>query len=85
MKTAKSKNPSFSQLPDNVIERFLEQQDIILKLLEKSENMNLTQLKVSTDIAKWIKMRLGDILLFIVYHNERHILQAEKVLGEMKN
>ncbi len=85
MKTAKSKNPSFSQLPDNVIERFLDQQDIILKLIEKSKSLNLTRLKVSTDITKWIKMRLGDILRFIVYHNERHVLQAEKVLNEINN
>jgi hypothetical protein len=83
MKTAKSKNPVYSKLPDNVMERFLVQQNKLIELIKKSENRNLTKLKVSTDIASFIKLRLGDILRFVVYHNERHLIQAKKVLDEI--
>jgi len=83
MKTAKSKNAIYSKLPDDVLERFLFQQNKLIELIKKSENRSLTKLKVSTDIAPFIKMRLGDILRFIVYHNERHLIQAKKVLDEI--
>lgn len=29
-----------------------------------------------------IKLRLGDTLRFVIYHNERHITQAQQVLSK---
>lgn len=83
MKTLKDKNPAFSSLPKNVVDRFIDQQKEILKLLEKSQSVNLMKVRVSISIGKFIKFKLGDTFRFIIYHHIRHILQAEKVYEEL--
>jgi hypothetical protein len=35
-------------------------------------------------ISKIIRLRLGDALLFVVYHNERHVQQAKNLLKHPK-
>ncbi|MCB0278027.1 MAG: DinB family protein [Calditrichaeota bacterium] len=80
MKTAAGKNPINHSVSDQTITRFLKQQDHLLELIDQSHRRNLTNVKVSTDIVSFIKMRLGDILRFVVYHNERHLEQAKRAL-----
>lgn len=64
----------------NSIERFLEQQRQILELLKKSRKVSLSKTKTYISISKLIKLKLGDTLKVLIYHNERHIVQATKVL-----
>lgn len=80
MNTFKDKNPSGSSLNKSHIDRFIEQQQKTLELLDKARKINLTQTKTGTSISRWIKLRLGDTFRVIIYHNERHIVQANKVL-----
>lgn len=84
MKTTRAKNPLYGKLPASVIDRFLNQQQQLLDLIRKSEKHNLNRVYVPTDITPFIKMKLGDTLRFLVYHNERHVVQAQKVL-ELNN
>src|SRR5690606_41809639 len=51
-----------------------------LQLLEASKRVDLTQVKTSISISKWIKLRLGDTLRVVIYHNRRHIVQALKLV-----
>ncbi len=80
MKTFKDKNPIHSQVPSDVLERFLNQQNEILALLQQAQSVNLMKPKISITIAKWLKIRLGDTFRFVIAHNQRHIVQAKKVL-----
>lgn len=80
MKTPKDKNPLGEQLSRENISYFLQQQDFLLDILEKAENVNLEKVKIPISIAKLIKLKLGDTLRFVIYHNERHIIQAQNVL-----
>lgn len=80
MKTFKSMNPLNSKLDKGVLDKFIYQQEQILKLLEKSKNTNLTKVKTSISIAKWIKLRLGDTFRVVIYHNLRHIEQAKNII-----
>ena len=80
MKTFKSMNPLNSKLDKRVLDKFIHQQKQILKLLEKSKNTNLTKVKTSISIAKWIKLRLGDTFRVVIYHNLRHIEQAKNII-----
>jgi len=81
MKTFKSKNPLGSNLTKNVIIRFIEQQQQILELLDKARHVDLNKTKTGVSISKWIKLQLGDTFRVVIYHNERHILQAKHVLN----
>ena len=82
MKTFKSMNPSGSSLDKRVIEKFLSQQEEMLNLLAQAKEVDLTKTKTSISISKWIKLRLGDTLRVVIYHNKRHIVQAKNVLTQ---
>lgn len=80
MKTFKDKNPIGSKLDKRTIERFMMQQEQILNLLDKAKEIDLSKTKTAISISKWIKLKLGDTFRVVVYHNERHVLQANKIL-----
>ncbi|MEO6917122.1 MAG: DinB family protein [Chitinophagaceae bacterium] len=81
MKTPRDKNPAGSLLTNLTIERFLNQQDRLLALLEQARRIDLTRAKTSVSISKFVRLRLGDTFRFFIYHIERHVMQAEKVAG----
>lgn len=85
MKTFKKTDPIGSKLNRNVIDTFITQQNKLLELLQASEKVNLNKLKTGISITKWIRIKLGDTFRFVIYHNQRHILQAERVLAFQKN
>ena len=78
MKTFRDKNPINSTLDKNCIDRFILQQQKTLELLDIARNKNLGKIKTSISISKWIKLKLGDTFRVVIYHNERHIVQANK-------
>lgn len=80
MKTFKSMNPINSKLNIKTLEKFINQQHQIIELLDKSKNVNLDKTKTAISISKLINLRLGDTFRVLIYHNERHIRQAEKTL-----
>lgn len=80
MKTFKSMNPIHSALSLNVIDVFIDQQKQLLALLEKAQSVSLNKVKTSISITPFIKLKLGDTLRVVIYHNERHIVQANKIL-----
>jgi len=84
MKTFKSMNPIHSQLSLEVITKFLDQQKQLLQLLTRAQQVDLKRVKTSISISKWIKLRLGDTLRVVVYHNQRHMKQARNVLSGAK-
>ncbi|MGB0839332.1 MAG: DinB family protein [Chitinophagales bacterium] len=86
MKTFKDKTPALvgSQLGINTLDRFIDQQNTLLQLLKKAKTVDLNRTKTGVSINSWIKIRLGDTLRFVIYHHERHLLQANKVLALQK-
>lgn len=79
MKTFKSMDPINSQLDKRVVEEFIRQQQQLLELLEKARNIDLNKVKTNISISKLVKLKLGDTFRFMIYHNARHISQAEKI------
>lgn len=82
MMTFKSMNPINSNLDRTVIDSFINQQTEMLELLNKARNVSLNKVKTGISITKWINLKLGDTFRFVVYHNQRHMLQAEKILHQ---
>lgn len=85
MKTFKDKNPANSTLTNSVIDRFLDQQASILKLLDAAQKVDLQKTKTAVSISKLIRLRLGDTFRFIINHNKRHFVQIEKIILQLKN
>lgn len=81
MKTFKNMNPLNSRLDkDKVILEFMQQQEEMLRLLNEARKIDLNKTKTNISISKWIKLKLGDTFRFVIFHNQRHLVQAEKVL-----
>jgi len=79
IKATKEMDTTGSKLSTSTINQFLKQLDWLDTLLLKSQDKNLNKIKTAISLSKLIKLRLGDTLRFVVYHNERHIQQAKRV------
>ncbi len=84
MKTFKDKNPLGSTLDMNVLDRFIAQQQQMLQLLDQSRQVSLSRTKTGISISQWITLKLGDTFRVVIYHNRRHMVQAEKLLKKHK-
>ncbi|MEQ8302989.1 MAG: DinB family protein [Cyclobacteriaceae bacterium] len=83
MKTFKSMNPLLQVLNKDVIDEFVQQQDRLLNLLQSARRVDLAKVKTGISISKWIKLQLGDTFRVVVYHNQRHVVQARKALPQL--
>lgn len=80
MKTFRSMNPLNSQLGKSTLEKFIQQQQTMLELLKIARQKDLTKIKTSITISKFIRLRLGDTFRVVIYHNQRHIEQAKRAV-----
>lgn len=81
MNTFKIMNPLGYELTNSTVAETIKQLKQILSILDTVENYSLTNIKTSISISKWIKLRLGDTLRVIIYHNERHMRQIKRTLA----
>jgi hypothetical protein len=80
MKTFKDKDPINTNLDSDVISEFMRQQEQTLKLLRAAEKVDLGKTKVATSISKFLRLKLGDAFRVVIYHNQRHLEQAQRAL-----
>ena len=80
LKSPEDKNPANSILTITTLDRFLKQQELLKSILQQALAVDITKIKTAISLTKFIKLRLGDTFRFYVYHIERHIMQAEKIL-----
>lgn len=81
-KSPKNFNPVYTEglISENPVGEYIQLQNDFLGIVEEAKNFNLRKVKTGLSISKIVKLRLGDVLLFIAYHNERHIQQILNVL-----
>ncbi|GAB5415956.1 MAG: hypothetical protein Crog4KO_07370 [Crocinitomicaceae bacterium] len=76
-KAPKGQNPTLH--PDLVkgteLNDFLKHQEDMMKIIDQSQTVNVRRVKIPISISKIVRLRLGDALLFVVYHNQRHVQQ----------
>ncbi len=82
MKTFKDKDPINRQLDKTVSDNFISHQEELLSLLDKSRQLDLNKTKTAISISKFVKLKLGDTFRVVIYHNDRHIVQANEILGK---
>lgn len=74
----KGNNPSHDPtlVTGKEVETFIQQQEEFLTIIDKAATVNLRRVKIPISISKIVRLRLGDALLFVTYHNQRHIQQV---------
>lgn len=80
MKTFSSKDPAGSALTLTTIDRFIKQQQQMLHLLNTAKKIDLSSINTRITLPL-IKFKLGTTFRFVIYHNERHMWQANKTLA----
>lgn len=53
-------------------------------IFDQAAKVDLRRVKIPISISKIVRLRLGDALLFVVYHNERHVQQALNIIAHPK-
>jgi hypothetical protein len=86
MKSPRTYNPSYTPelVSGNDVQQFEKEQHDLLKIITSAAEINIRKAKIPISISKIIRLRLGDALLFVVYHNERHVQQAKNLLKHPK-
>ncbi len=84
MSTPKFLDPSNSIISDNIVTEFLQHQYQLLGVVEKAQQVDLNKIKVPVEVMKLIKLSLGDVLIFMDLHQQRHMIQAREVLHLMQ-
>ena len=80
MKTLKNFSPSKGLNVEQVFNEFFKQQQKFLHLLEIAKKRNLNNIRVPITISRFIRLKLGDILRFLVAHQQRHMIQARNAV-----
>lgn len=82
-KAQKGYNPSIdnSLVTGNEFADFIAQQNSLLQIIEKAQSVNFRRVKIPISISKIVRLRLGDALLFVTYHNQRHVQQIKNLIA----
>ncbi|MCZ4408250.1 DinB family protein [Cryomorphaceae bacterium 1068] len=79
MKTFKSKNPLYADIPLSVIDVFKSEQAELKAIISEARNRDIGAIKCKTTLPL-IRFRLCDALEFVINHEVRHIAQAKRAL-----
>ncbi len=63
----------------SVLTQFETLQTLLLELLDKAVYLDWNRQKIPSLFGAWLKLRLGDAVLMLVAHTERHLNQAGRV------
>lgn len=81
MQTFKVMNPSGDKVELAVMDKFSQQLQDWQQFLDGARLYDWRRTKTNISISSLIKLRLGDTLRVVFYHNERHLRQAFKAAG----
>jgi hypothetical protein len=80
MKTFKAYAPPPSLDAHAVVTEFVQQQETLLSCLRQAHDANLDTVRIPVSIAKFVRLKIGDVFQFVIMHNERHLMQAKRNL-----
>jgi hypothetical protein len=63
-----------------IIEEFLEKQQTIHLMLQDSTVINIQKIRIYAALWGLVSIQLGDMLKILIYHTERHTVQAQRIL-----
>lgn len=81
----KSKNPKVlepaeSDIPADIVAKFLESQEKVADAMKMSDNVDLEKTIMTSPVAKFVTYSLLDGFRITVFHGQRHLAQAKRVM-----
>ncbi len=83
MNAPKDHRPAANLDVSKVFKEFLEGQQMLLSYLKVARVTDIGKLRVPISISRFVKLKLGDTFRFLIAHQQRHMLQAQRVLKEL--
>jgi hypothetical protein len=77
-KAIKQHQPIETTNPHSVVSAFIDQQELLLRLLKIAHQTDVNKCRIPLSIAPFLRLPVGDILEFMVVHTKRHLLQAKR-------
>ena len=81
-KTFKVFFPDASEIHKDIIDEYVQSSKRFIELVGRMRNLDLKRIKLSLPVNKLIRLNLGDPLIIIPKHDERHLNQAERVMSQ---
>ena len=81
-KTFKVFFPDKSEVRENIIDEYVKSSEKLIELAGKMQHLDLKKIKLSSPVNLLIKLNLGDPLIIIPKHDERHLNQAKRVMSQ---
>jgi len=81
-KTFKVFYPESPNIQRNIIDEYINSSKKFIELARKMLSLDLRKYKLSSPVNKLIRLNLGDPLIIIPKHDERHLNQAERLMSQ---
>ncbi|NMB81869.1 MAG: DinB family protein [Ignavibacteria bacterium] len=72
---------SRSNIDKDIVDRFIGYQNEFINILQNVSYSDLRQIKVASPFFRLLKFQLGEMLLLTLYHQQRHLNQAERAIN----
>lgn len=82
LKAPKIYTPASSNVDDAIIRRFVERQEQVIKYMNAMKDLPVEKIIISSPVTDLITYSLLDACRIIVNHEQRHLLQAKRVLRQ---
>jgi hypothetical protein len=63
----------------HVIDEYIEAREELLALIERAHGVDLSRNRMSSPVAKLIRLNLGDTINILVVHTQRHLQQIARI------
>lgn len=80
MKAMKANSPELELDAYAVVAEYIRQQETLLLYIREAKHKDLEAHKLKTSVSVFINLKLGDVLQFLVTHDDRHLQQAKRNL-----
>ena len=81
-KTFKVFFPDMSDVQINIIDEYVKSSEKLIELAGKMKHIDLQKIKLSSPVNIFIRLNVGDPLIIIPKHDERHLNQAGRVMSQ---
>ena len=81
-KAPKKFKPSSSRIPETIMDDFMQSQEKLIALIEKTESLNRDKIIFTSPVSPIITYSLADIYEILLNHEKRHLLQAQRILEQ---
>jgi hypothetical protein len=79
IKAPKAYAPKMEHPYADIVSNFFLLQDDFLKCLDKADGIDLSRVKVSNPVSRWMKFSLGQEIAFNAAHERRHLWQIKRI------